>query len=192
MDLRYAHAMTFAPRSALLTVLILCACGDDTTPVDSDAGVDAGSDADTSIDANIGDDASNDMAIVDDLGGLLDMSTTDARVDSGADAGNACDFVDALDDSCSDDSDCDYFVHQTDCCGNTYAYGVRVTDIDQALAREPLCRDFYPACGCPAMQTLTDSGERVASESTVHVGCIQMGPARVCETYVSMRPVDAP
>ncbi|MBK8173069.1 MAG: hypothetical protein IPK60_22430 [Sandaracinaceae bacterium] len=183
--------MTPALRLMVLIAAILAACTSEAPPVGTDAGNDSGPEADAHFDASDVADASQDMGTSLDLGEPIDMSVGDAGADAGVDAGNACDFADALDDSCSEDADCEYFVHQTDCCGNTFAYGINVSDIDQALAQEPLCRDFYPACGCPAMQTNTDSDERAGPDATIHVGCIQLAAQRVCQTYVAMRPVDA-
>jgi hypothetical protein len=98
--------------------------------------------------------------------------------------------VDTLQRNCSRDDDCGFAIHQTDCCGNTLAMGVRASEVTRFEALEPICRDSYPACGCPARPTQTDSGETVTDPSTVQVGCISRGPAGFCMTYVSMRPMD--
>lgn len=129
-----------------------------------------------------------------DAGHALDAGSSDAgRTDAGAfDAGSSpCAFASTLDHSCATDADCDVAIHQTDCCGNTYAIGINDAERARFDALEPACQASYPLCGCPAGPTRTDSGES-SFDGTFQVGCITSGPSRTCMTYVTARPPDTP
>ncbi len=104
----------------------------------------------------------------------------------------ACAFVDTLDRLCSVDGDCAVGIHQTDCCGNTFAIGFNKTERTKFDSSEPTCDASYPGCGRPQGPTRTDSGETASETMTIHVGCIASGPTKACRTYVTMRPADAP
>lgn len=66
---------------------------------------------------------------------------------------------------CQTDADCDYVVHQTDCCGNATAIGVW-TEVKAAFeAAESDCRGQYPGCGCPAMPPKGEDGNTSAKTS---------------------------
>ena len=93
---------------------------------------------------------------------------------------------------CTGDENCVIGVHQTDCCGSSYAYGFNHSERDRFDTLEPPCRATYPGCGCPAGPTQTDSGETATDASTIQVACVAQGPERVCVTYVTMRPPDLP
>jgi hypothetical protein len=115
--------------------------------------------------------------------------------DSGSPDGgpsSKCDFVGMLDDRCTMYSDCTFGVHQTDCCGNTAAVGLNHAERVRFDTLEPMCAASYPGCGCPAGPTHTDSGETALEASMIRVACVSAGPARHCETYVTMRPPDTP
>ena len=169
--------------SILLSAVSLFACTSDTGAI-----VDAGN----SLDMIVSNDGGHDAAALDaePLDGTTEDATTinDAAIDGIVDAGAACDFVAELDTSCSTDEDCSYFVHTTDCCGNTFAIGVNNSSSSTASALEPLCQESYPRCGCPAMQTNTNSDERVMSGDEIQVGCVEHGADKICETWVHSRP----
>lgn len=104
------------------------------------------------------------------------------------DAGSACAQIDALDRHCTTDADCTYAIHAADCCGTYAAIGFAAYEADEYATLEPLCEASYPACGCAARPTMTDSGEMVSSPPEVHVACVTRGTGAVCVTYVAMRP----
>ena len=54
------------------------------------------------------------------------------------------------------------------------------------------CRLGYPACGCAAGPTMTDSGEVVVDFGDIQVACVARGPTSLCMSYVTMRPESAP
>jgi hypothetical protein len=122
----------------------------------------------------------------------------DARdASAGADARDgapfpACAFVDTLDRHCAVDGDCAVGIHQTDCCGNTFAVGLNRAERTKFDASESTCAASYPGCGCPQGPTRTDSGETAFDSMTIRVGCIASGPTKACRTYVTTRPPDAP
>lgn len=144
-------------------------CGTATTASDAASAIDGGGDA-----------ASIDSGVV----------PTDADVDAAprADAGSACAQIDMLDRHCATDADCASAIHAADCCGTYAAIGFAASEASAYATLEPLCDASYPACGCAARSTMTDSGETVASPSDVHVACVTRGPGAVCLTYVNMRP----
>jgi hypothetical protein len=122
----------------------------------------------------------------DDAPAFADVPST--PIDAGGFPG--CSFVDSLDRSCTVDADCEIGVHQTDCCGNTYAIGLAPSERDRFDAWEPMCRATYPACGCPSGPTQTDSGESAFDASSIQVACVIVGPTQRCRTYVTIRPPD--
>ncbi len=192
-------------RTACLLVCscIVAGCGGSTSTPDAgrdaaaafDAGTDAGAsgDAGSSEDAGASQDASSgdDAAVPGEDAGAGDGG---AASDGGSLDGGAptCAFVDDLERGCGADANCVVGVHQTDCCGNTHAIGMNHSERDRFDAAEAACRATYPACGCPAGPTTTDSGETALDGSAIQVGCIQSGPSRVCMSYVSARPTDTP
>jgi hypothetical protein len=107
---------------------------------------------------------------------------------SRADAGSACAQIDALDRHCTSDTDCDFAIHAADCCGTYAAIGFAASEADEYAALEPICVASYPACGCAARPTMTDSDELLTSPSDGHVACVTRGTGAVCLTYVAMRP----
>jgi hypothetical protein len=178
---------------AIGLVATLTGCPEATTPEDAAVAPDAfsggdalsGGDAFSAVDAFAEVDA---FSAVDAFAEVDAFAGTDASVgDVGA---MQCAFVDMLQRTCSSDEDCGFAIHQTDCCGNTLAMGVRASEVARFEALEPSCRASYPDCGCPARPTQTDSGETVTDPTTVQVGCISRGPAGFCMTYVAMRPMD--
>ncbi len=146
--------------SMVLAVSVL-GCGGSTPLGGTDAG--AGNDAATGVDSGT------------DGGG------------PGADAGDPCAYVDAIDRTCSTDADCAIGLHQINCCGSSVMIGYRSTQTG-VPASESACMASYPGCGCPAMLPTTDSGETVTDTGAVQVACVTVGPTAVCRTYVTMRP----
>ncbi len=82
--------------------------------------------------------------------------------------------------SCTSDSECAAETHQVDCCGTMVITGVGQSETVAYTAAEKLCESQYPACGCAAQQTRTDSGQTVTDPSKVRAVC-QKG---ICTTYL--------
>lgn len=80
---------------------------------------------------------------------------------------------------CEVDDDCDFVVHQSDCCGNATAIGVWKAVKGAFASAESQCREQYPACGCPAMPPKAEDGKSSAS-SAFGVACT----SGKCQTYV--------
>lgn len=104
--------------------------------------------------------------------------------------GAACAVISTLARTCTSDASCFVALHQINCCGTEVATGLSTSERTRFEMLEPVCRASYPACGCPTMQTTTDTGELVTDPSQVRVGCIARGPAGICMTYVTTRPPD--
>ncbi len=100
-----------------------------------------------------------------------------------------CAYIDTIDRTCATDADCLVRLHQTDCCGSSVMIGIATSALAAYNASEPACMASYPACGCPAMLPLTDSGETVTDTSAVLAACVSRGPRNVCLTYVTVRPL---
>lgn len=134
--------------------------------------------------------------LVCDDGGAADAGGSDAGGDTdagGTDGGGAADasivcgaggggtFPD-FDKSCETAGDCDYALHQTDCCGNTLALGFNAAEREAFEAAEDVCRDMYPACGCPSQPPLAEDGSRSRfGGEDIAVECTEDG----CMTYVT-------
>lgn len=171
--------------ACLIGLLLLAGCDEDTTPGDAGTNMDAGSSTDA---GSSGDDAGN----ASDGGGTDDGGAgDDAAPGDGGNAG-ACDFFDGLERGCGTDMNCGVVTHQVDCCGTEIARGVNHAEVTRFGMLEPACRASYPACGCAAQPTMTDSGEVVTDPGSVQVACVAQGPENVCMTYVTMRPMDVP
>ncbi len=70
---------------------------------------------------------------------------------------------------CSQDADCGFVVHQTDCCGNTLAQGAWIEVISAFKSAETQCRDQYPKCQCAQGPTKAEVGDPPANgEFVVH------------------------
>jgi hypothetical protein len=63
-----------------------------------------------------------------------------------------------VDRSCVADSDCASVVFQTDCCGNTLAFGVNVQSASTAKQAADTCQSGFPGCACPEGPTLAETG----------------------------------
>jgi hypothetical protein len=59
---------------------------------------------------------------------------------------------------CTEASECDIAVHQTNCCGDQLAFGIRVTERERFEQAEAVCRRMYPGCGCPSRGISTEDG----------------------------------
>lgn len=172
----------------------------------TDAGQDAGVGADASADdASVEDAGSEDASRADAAtvdASAMDATFGDANVadaqngDAGeldlslASDANYCAFADALDRSCSVDTDCVPRIHQINCCGTMSAIAVNVSEASTYAERESLCEASYPRCRCAALPTQTDSGEVVESEGDVQAACVGRGPTMVCLSYITERPAD--
>ena len=66
---------------------------------------------------------------------------------------------------CETDDDCDYVIHQTDCCGNATAMGVWKLVKSNFESAETQCKSQYPDCGCPAMPPQAQDGNTSATGS---------------------------
>jgi hypothetical protein len=161
--------------------------GGSSPPPDAPAGDDAPG---TPTDAPTADDApapSEDAPVPADATSTDAPSPTDAPL---ADGASPCGYVDVIDRSCETDTDCSVGLHQTDCCGNAVMLVYLTTDYPVYANGESACQASYPACGCPALPPMTDSGEIVTDTSAVLAACVSRGPRNVCVTYVTMRPAD--
>lgn len=70
---------------------------------------------------------------------------------------------------CSQDADCGFVVHQTDCCGNTQAQGAWIEVVPAFQSAETQCRDQYPKCKCAQGPTKAEVGDPPANgEFVVH------------------------
>ena len=73
---------------------------------------------------------------------------------------------------CATTADCAVALHQTDCCGNQIAIGIRRSEQARFAAAEQICRGQFPLCGCPAGPTEAEDGRtttdtmRIAAECT--------------------------
>lgn len=109
----------------------------------------------------------------------------DGAVDGGAvRCGQGVDGFPTFDARCAADDDCVLGVHQTDCCGNTVAIGMRAAERARFEAAEAVCRPMYPGCGCPSAGTLADDGMRSFSAGALRVAC----RAGRCTTAVAAEP----
>jgi hypothetical protein len=130
------------------------------------------------------------VALLAGCGGVV-SPTGDGGADAGREAGvdgggavqcNASPPVfPEFDRSCTRRDDCVVAVHQTDCCGNQAALGVRTSELARFNAAEGQCRGQFPGCGCPSMGILADDGRRTFSATELIVDCV----ASRCTTAVA-------
>ena len=78
----------------------------------------------------------------------------------------------ALGRTCAASTDCATFVHQTDCCGNSRAFGVSVLALGALQALEDTCRPLYPRCGCPSRAPVLDDGSSGSFGGPYPVDCV--------------------
>ena len=79
--------------------------------------------------------------------------------------------------ACTEVTDCVAVLHQTDCCGNMAATGIRADEEAAFNAAERTCREMYPRCRCPVGPTVADDGTMGLGEDFV-VECAE----NVCTT----------
>ena len=79
---------------------------------------------------------------------------------------------------CGASSDCGAVIHQINCCGTRVVTGVSSSEVARFNVAEQECDDEYPACGCAAGPTMTDTGQVVTGRSAP-VECLN----GVCTTY---------
>ena len=104
----------------------------------------------------------------------------DGEVDEGCEVACPATFPD-FDDACTQDADCVVAFHQTDCCGNSAAWGIATGEKAGFDAAETICKGQYPACGCPAMAPVADDGGRSWNLADYVATC----SAGACVTKVS-------
>lgn len=125
--------------------------------------------------------------VCDDAGihdtGTPDVATSDAGApDTGVVCGGSREgSFPAFASACSVASDCVLAVHQTDCCGNTHALGIRADQQAAFTLAEQQCDRMYPGCGCPAGPTVADDGMSARPPATIAVQCT----SGMCTTYVT-------
>jgi hypothetical protein len=180
----YNRRMT---RYACTLVFVCAACGGG-GPGDGDSGsheldMDSGAAADAGS-------SRLDAGPARDSSAAIDANIADSGRAPDAGAFPGCEFVDALDDFCTEDGDCTFGIHQTDCCGNSHAVGFNTSDRARFDAWEPLCAATYPICGCPSYPPRTDSDEVATDPSAIQLACVSRGPRNVCLTYITERPLD--
>ncbi len=77
---------------------------------------------------------------------------------------------------CTRDDECVTVTHQTDCCGNARAFGLRRDAVVAFERFETPCAASFPGCGCPAMPPVADDGR----SGEVAVACT----AGLCRSFV--------
>jgi hypothetical protein len=63
-----------------------------------------------------------------------------------------------IDRTCTGDADCASVKFETDCCGDTFAFGVNVKSAAAATAAAAICQRSFPGCGCPSGPTVAETG----------------------------------
>jgi hypothetical protein len=109
------------------------------------------------------------------------------------DAGNPCSAALEIDRTCTlgDDSTCAAVLHHVDCCGTYISLGITESERGRFANIERICEGTYPACGCAASPTVTDSGEMFTDPAEVVLaGCIAIPGGTRCMTYIATRPMD--
>ncbi|MDP3274467.1 MAG: hypothetical protein Q8Q09_04680 [Deltaproteobacteria bacterium] len=119
------------------------------------------------------------------VGGVVDGSVvTDApRVDASREAGavqcgaGGANVFPTFARECRSDAECVVVAHQTDCCGNTEALGIRQSERARFTESEDICRSMYPGCGCPSFGIRTEDGLLTQDLGSVEATC-EMGTCR--------------
>jgi len=91
---------------------------------------------------------------------------------------SSCEAFDQPNRSCQTADDCDVVVHQVNCCGTTRAMGINKAVAAYLGELEKLCRETYPACGCPTGPQEADDGTTANGANDANVTCA----AGVCAT----------
>jgi hypothetical protein len=104
---------------------------------------------------------------------IADASTDTPATDTGPAivCGSAGGTFPTFDARCTADEDCAVGVHQTDCCGNMAALGMRRGERPAFDAAEAICRPMYPGCGCPTRGVLADDGQWSHDRGALRVRC---------------------
>ena len=82
--------------------------------------------------------------------------------------------------TCQTDSECDFVIHQTDCCGNATAVGVWKLVKSAFESAELQCKGQYPDCGCASGPVKAEDGQ-VSATGSFEVACV----ASQCMTKVA-------
>ncbi|MGZ3423846.1 MAG: hypothetical protein ACXWUG_05800 [Polyangiales bacterium] len=146
----------------VVSSLCLCACGGktDTTPT-TDAATDTGTTTDTG-------------------------PTTDTPGDTAPACFDASGLISVPYKVCSNDSDCTFLAHQTDCCGNSTWVGVNKDQKVEVSACESAVRASFPGCGCPAGQPKAEDGSTLDFGAMPVVHCTdRTSSSGICKTSKS-------
>lgn len=136
----------------------------------SDAGadvVDATPDVTVDVPRDVTVDVSPDVPVDVPRDVVVDATPDAAIVCSGSSATSFPTF----DRSCRGDADCFVAQHQTDCCGNSRAMGLAVSQRDAFTAAERICSAMYPGCGCPARPPVADDGMTALPPAMIVAAC---------------------
>jgi len=109
--------------------------------------------------------------------GTLECPDAGAPIVCGAGGGG---HFPMFDRTCMADADCVIVDHQTDCCGNSRAMGIRADQRAAFDADEAICERMYPGCGCPAGPPVADDGMSAIPPATIAVACV----SGQCATFV--------
>ena len=60
--------------------------------------------------------------------------------------------------TCTTDPDCVSVTFQTDCCGNSFAFGVDTKSAAAANEAAKTCSNAFPGCGCPEGPPVAETG----------------------------------
>jgi hypothetical protein len=115
------------------------------------------------------------------------VSDTGTSSDTSIDAAAACFTGDTVTSVpykvCSNDSDCTFLLHQTDCCGNSTWVGVAKSQKVEVQACEDAARSKFPACGCPASQPKAEDGSLIDFSGMPAVHCVdRTSSSGICKT----------
>ena len=156
---------------------LVCAsdAGSDVVDATSDASVDVPRDVTADVSPDVTTDVSPDVT-ADVSPDVPADAPRDVAVDATPDAAIVCGGSSAtsfptFDRSCRGDADCFVAQHQTDCCGNSRAMGLAVSQRDAFTAAERICSAMYPGCGCPARPPVADDGMIAVPPAMIVAAC---------------------
>jgi hypothetical protein len=176
-------------RAALLALLFVPACPGDKGSTTDDTSGSSGGDPSTSH-------------AVTTSGGVLTSTSSSTDVSTGAETSGGTDgstgtgstgevsatgttgepeimcegeplYFPTFDRSCTAVRDCSVVFHQTDCCGNSVAWGINVDAAKAFGEAEAICQAQYPECGCPAGPATADDGDPVINPDFIEVDCVE-------------------
>ncbi|MFI5299920.1 MAG: hypothetical protein ACHREM_17670 [Polyangiales bacterium] len=160
---------SFRHTLASLTSCALLACGGTTQPAISVDGAVTDSLTDGTADSTTSDTIATD--------GATDTSSIDAGSDVVTTDGASpiCDEAGVLfgesTKQCHAASECTFYVHQTDCCGDTVLTGVTKAALAAVTACESTWDKHFPGCGCAEGPPKTDDGKTTTFGATPTVTC---------------------